>query len=142
VPRALRWRVALREVRRRARARERSWKEQRDRRYELHNLLCLDSCPWWPSSRLRRWGVGGIHNRMHAGLLIVLIFAPSVCTRGGKGSGTCAPAVPDTPDVVTRDDLREPAGFDVPDFDEARVEEEDVRWMVRGTFGGALPFDS
>jgi hypothetical protein len=79
---------------------------------------------------------------MHARLLIVLIFAPSVRTRGGKGCGTCTSAVPDTPNIVTRDDLCEPAGLDVPDFDEAGVKEEDVGWVVRGAFGGAFPLDS
>jgi hypothetical protein len=74
---------------------------------------------------------------MDAYLLIVLILAP----RGGEWNGTSTPTIPDTLYVVSRDNLRESASLDVSNFDEARVEEDDIRRVVRCVFGGTFPFD-
>jgi hypothetical protein len=50
-------------------------------------------------------------------------------------------AVPDASDIVSRDDLRQPPRVNVPDFDEARVEEEDIGRMACDTLGRTFPFN-
>jgi hypothetical protein len=50
-------------------------------------------------------------------------------------------AVPDTSNVVSRNNLCQPPRVDVPNFDEARVEEKDVRRVARNALGRTFPFN-
>ena len=62
------------------------------------------------------------------------------CSCGGCCAG-CATAIPDAPNLISRNDLGKETGRDVSHFDKARVKEEDVRPVHGHTLGGALPFD-
>ena len=50
-----------------------------------------------------------------------------------------ASSVPNTPDVGTRNDLYESPRFNVSDFNEARIKEEDVGSVECNTFCSAFP---
>ena len=65
----------------------------------------------------------------------------TVNTRRGRDVRTHAPTVPDTADVVAGNDLCEAAGLDVPDLDEAAVEEKDIGRMESHAFCGSFPFN-
>jgi hypothetical protein len=48
------------------------------------------------------------------------------------------PTVPNTTNISSRNDLREPASLDMPDFDESCVEQQHIRCMHRHAI--CLPF--
>ena len=73
--------------------------------------------------------------------LLRAALCPAVWTWRTDGRHVRPAAVPDATDIVPWDDLCQPSGLDVPDLDEARIEEEDVRMMQRNAFGGAFPFN-
>jgi len=52
-----------------------------------------------------------------------------------------APTIPDATNVVARKDLCESARFYMANFDEPRVEKQDIGCMKSDTIGTALPFD-
>lgn len=78
---------------------------------------------------------------MHTRFLVDAVRAPSV-VRAGRASaaaGLCTASIPDATDIIPRDDLREPAGLNVPDLDKSRVEEEDIGLVPGDAFSGTFP---
>lgn len=100
-------------------------------------MLCNSSRP--ESSTRSGDGVGCVHHSVDARLLrhpLRPALGPGVDDVGAQPA-----AVPQAVDVAAGDDLHETAGRDVPDLDEARVEEQDVGRVDGDLLGGAFPFD-
>ena len=91
----------------------------------------------WPSGWLCALGV---HDTVNSRLLRHAL-APSVRSWRLWRVDCSASTVPNTPHIVTRDDLGESSRFDVTDFDETDVEEEDVWWVPGNVFRRALPLN-
>jgi hypothetical protein len=80
------------------------------------------------------------HDAMHAHFLRRRFLPHPVGTWRDRWRQPPTP-IPDACQVVSRDDLTQPPGFDVAHFDEVRVEDEDV-WRVPGdVLRCAFPFD-
>ena len=79
---------------------------------------------------------------MHARLLRDRLLAISLRDwRHGRSTGDAA-TIPNAPNVVAGNDLGEATRFDVPDFDEAAVEQEDIWWVPGHMLRSTLPLDS
>jgi hypothetical protein len=98
-----------------------------DRRDKLDDLLRTDA-------RSPRHAPHHVHARLQVEALSFHVIAI------GHRPRRCAP-IPSASNMLSRDDLCEPPGLGVPDLDEARVEEQHVRRVVRRALRRALPFD-
>lgn len=52
-----------------------------------------------------------------------------------------SPTVPEAAHVVSGDDLCQTTSVDMTNFDEAGIEEKDIRRMERYALGGTFPFN-
>jgi hypothetical protein len=91
------------------------------------------------------WGIWGSHDRMNTSFLIVssALWVPAIHTTwGGHRRRLRTPAVPDATYVVSGNNLREAAGLNVADLNEAAIKEEYVGLMPCNTLSSTFPFDS
>lgn len=81
------------------------------------------------------WGLGGIHNSMHARFLEDAV--PVVRQVLLVVVGRLSTAVPQAMHVIPGNDLRKPPGLDVADFDKPSIKQEDVGSVEGDPFGGS-----
>jgi hypothetical protein len=93
---------------------------------------------WWSTNRLNG-GFYDVRNSMDLRFLnhLIVRYIP-----GGNVARVEPHAVPDATNVVPRKNLCKPACFYVTNFNEPRIEEENIGRMESNTIGAALPFNS
>lgn len=99
----------------------------------------LHHSSWRADTRLRsRLRSVRIHDSMHACLLNHMLFG---AIRGDSCTRVKTPAIPQTTDINTSDDLRQSTCLYVADFDESGTKKHDV-WRVQGNpLRGTFPLD-
>ena len=121
--------------RRLRRARLRRW-EERDSGYQLAHMLHNVARAHAPGPGD---GVGAVHDEMYLCLLHDVVLGINWrCV----GSDADTATIPRASNFIARDDLCQAPGCDMSDFDEARVEQEDIRRMEGDALCCSFPFNS